>query len=217
MLRAVLILSSLMALCTDQSAAADPVRAQKQPSQTAATSPFMRVFGNALPPFGFVDFCDRTPSECVPSGPAEARFEATPQRIAELDDVNRTVNRQIVPVTDLELYGVQEFWTIPVDRGDCEDYVLLKRQILMRRGWPSSALLITVVRDERGDGHAVLTARTAQGDFVLDNKVAVVKPWQQTGYRFIMRQSYVDPRMWMSLSPDANGRGAVATSMPARN
>ena len=121
------------------------------------------------------------------------------------------------PITDIELYGVQEYWTLPTDRGDCEDYVLLKRQILMQRGWPSGALLITVVRDERGDGHAVLTARTAQGDYVLDNKVSAIKSWHQTGYKFIMRQSYVDPRMWMSLAPDDNGRGSLLTSQPNRN
>lgn len=216
MLRAALVLSSLLSILPVAGAAAEPVRAQKQ-VQAAQASPFMRVYGNALPPFGFVDFCDRSPSECMSSGPTEARFDATAQRMAELDDVNRMVNKQIEPVTDIDLYGVQEFWTMPATRGDCEDYVLLKRHILMQRGWPSSALLITVVRDERGDGHAVLTARTAQGDFVLDNKVSTLKPWQQTGYRFIMRQSYVDPRMWMSLTPDASSRGSVLTSMPNRN
>lgn len=216
MLRAVIVLASLITLSSHVTATAEPARGAKQ-SQAAQASPFMRVYGNALPPFGFVDFCDRAPAECLSSGTAEVRFDASAQRMAELDEVNRVVNRKIEPVTDIDLYGVQEFWTLPVNRGDCEDYVLLKRHILMQRGWPSGALLITVVRDERGDGHAVLTARTAQGDFVLDNKVSVVKPWQQTGYRFIMRQSYVDPRMWMSLTPDAGGRDSVLTSQPNRN
>jgi len=216
MLRAVVVLSTLLTALPHAGAMAEPARAPKQ-SQAAQASPFMRVFGNALPPFGFVDFCDRAPAQCLASGSSESRFDANPQRMAELDEINRLVNRRIEPVTDIELYGVQEFWTLPVDRGDCEDYVLLKRHILMQRGWPSGALLITVVRDERGDGHAVLTARTAQGDFVLDNKVSVVKPWQQTGYRFIMRQSYVDPRMWMALSPDAGARDSVLTSQPNRN
>ena len=62
--------------------------------------------------------------------------------------------------------------------------------MLMDRGWPTSSLLMTVVRDEKGEGHAVLTARTAQGDFILDNKVDEVKLWHQTRYEFIMRQSY---------------------------
>jgi hypothetical protein len=34
----------------------------------------------------------------------------------------------------------------------------------MLRGWPESKLLITVVRDENNEGHAVLTVRTDEGD-----------------------------------------------------
>ena len=71
----------------------------------------------------------------------------------------------------------------------------------MERGWPASALLITVVRDERGEGHAVLTARTMQGDFILDNKTDEIRVWHRTRYDFIMRQSYLNPRIWMSLDP----------------
>ena len=40
-------------------------------------------------------------------------------------------------------------------------------------------MLMTVVRDEKGEGHAVLTARTVQGDFILDNKSEEVKVWTQ--------------------------------------
>ncbi len=35
----------------------------------------------------------------------------------------------------------------------------------MQAGWPREALLITVVRDKKGDGHAVLTVKTDKGDF----------------------------------------------------
>ena len=192
-------------------AAADPAGA----ARTANPAPYMRVFGATPPPFGFVHFCERTPSECVANGSADLRMSAGPQRLSELDQVNRSVNKAIAPATDLELYGVQEYWTLPVDRGDCEDYALLKRQILMRMGWPASALLMTVVRDELGDGHAVLTARTSQGDFILDNKVSDIRLWHRTGYRFVMRQSYVDPRLWMSLVPDSADRGSTLTSQPA--
>lgn len=162
---------------------------------------YMRVFGQAAPPYGFVQFCDRRPQECATTSAVEARFNASPERLSELDEINRAVNAAIEPATDAELYGVEEFWTLPVSKGDCEDYALLKRHILMTRGWPASALLLTVVKDEKGDGHAILTARTTQGDFVLDNKVATVKAWHATGYDYIMRQSYLNPRIWMSLDP----------------
>jgi len=162
-------------------------------------SPFMRAFGSAQPPYGFVQFCETQPQFCVGHWPVNDRFDATPERLSELDEVNRTVNAAITPVTDMEAYGVEEYWTLPQASGDCEDYVLLKRQGLIARGWPDSALLVTVVRDEHGDGHAVLTARTAQGDFILDNKVSDVRIWSATPYQFVMRQSYVNPRAWVSL------------------
>ncbi|CFX38502.1 Transglutaminase [Candidatus Filomicrobium marinum] len=160
---------------------------------------FMKIFGPAQPPYGFVRFCESNPKYCAPHGIAETRLTATPERLIELDEVNRYVNDRIQPLTDQEIYGVTEYWTLPDKYGDCEDYVLLKRQILIERGWPPSALLITVVRDEYGDGHAVLTARTSQGDYILDNKVSEVRVWSSTPYQYVMRQSYVNPRVWVSL------------------
>ena len=190
------------------SANADPTK--HKPLDRAPS--YMRVFGQAAPPYGFVQFCDRTPDECAAGPMAESRFQAGPERLAELDEINRAVNTAIEPATDAELYGVEEFWTLPPNgKGDCEDYALLKRHILIKRGWPIGSLLMTVVRDEKGDGHAILTARTTQGDFILDNKVATVKQWHATGYEYIMRQSYINPRVWMSLDPN-NGQAPLAIS-----
>jgi len=171
------------------------------PRDQDRASPYMRVFGASHPPYGFVQFCERTPEECRQGPQEEQRLSASPQRLSELDAVNRAVNREIAPATDLELYGLTEYWTLPTNKGDCEDYALLKRKRLMARGWPASALLLTVVRDDRGEGHAVLTARTVQGDFILDNKVDEVKAWHRTPYEYIMRQSYLNTMMWMSLDP----------------
>lgn len=185
--------------------AAVPVAATAQ--EIAALAPakrapeFMRTFGNAQPPYGFVRFCDSQPQECqiTQASMFDVRFLATPERLSELDEINREVNHEIEPATDLEIYGVNEFWTLPKTRGDCEDYALLKRHRLIERGWPSSALLMTVVRDEKNEGHAVLTARTTQGDFILDNKIDIVRLWNKTPYHYVMRQSYLDPKVWVSL------------------
>jgi predicted transglutaminase-like cysteine proteinase len=185
-------------------AAAEPVRS----AGVDKPSPYMRVLGQSHPPYGFVQFCEVYTAECAAGPIAERRFVPSAEQLSELDEVNRTVNHAIRPATDLELYGVSERWTLPVVKGDCEDYALLKRYILVRRGWPTSALLMTVVRDEQGEGHAVLTARTAQGDFILDNKVEEVKLWHRTPYEFVMRQSYLNPKVWMAL--DARKAGAPA-------
>jgi predicted transglutaminase-like cysteine proteinase len=171
------------------------------PREQDRASPYMRVFAVTQPPYGFVEFCERMPEECRQGPQEEQRFSGTPDRLSQLDAINRAVNREIEPATDLEIYGQTEYWTIPTTKGDCEDYALLKRQRLMRLGWPASALLMTVVRDHKGEGHAVLTARTVQGDFILDNKTDEVKVWHRTGYEYIMRQSYLNPRIWMSLDP----------------
>lgn len=178
-------------------AKADPIL--KEASTAGISSAFMRVFGLSQAPYGFVRFCESNTIECNPDGREEARLDATPERLSELDAINRTVNRAIKPLTDIEVYGVTEYWTLPISAGDCEDYALLKRKMLMARGWPASSLLMTVVRDERGEGHAVLTARMAQGDYVLDNKVDGVKIWHQTPYQFVMRQSYLNPKVWVAL------------------
>jgi predicted transglutaminase-like cysteine proteinase len=114
--------------------------------------------------------------------------------------VNAWVNGNIKPVTDLEHWGVIEQWDYPSDGyGDCEDYVLLKRRMLVQAGWPREALLITVVRDKRGDGHAVLTVKTDKGEFILDNQEAEILPWFKTGYRFVKRQSQSDQNVWIAL------------------
>ena len=168
-------------------------------SQIYRQSAFMRAFGAAQPPYGFVQFCESQPRHCAGSWQGGDRFEATPADLSELDEINRLVNTNVKPVTDMEAYGVEEFWTLPTTSGDCEDYALLKRKMLIERGWPESSLLLTVVRDEQGEGHAVLTARTAYGDFVLDNKISDVRIWNQTPYQFVMRQSYVNPKAWVSL------------------
>ena len=173
-----------------------PFRAQER------TSPYLRVHGVTQPPYGFVDFCNREPQECREDRPEETRVAGNKDQLAELDRVNRMVNRDVKPFSDQELYGVPEFWTVAKGKGDCEDYALLKRQILMRSGWPASALLLTVVLDEKGEGHAILTARTASGDYVLDNKTDEMKLWSKTPYRYVMRQSYLSVKIWMSLDPD---------------
>lgn len=154
------------------------------------------------PPVGYVQFCEDFPADCVVTT-APRRVELTEASWRELVDVNDMVNQSITPVTDQELYGVPEYWTYPVTAGDCEEYVLLKRRVLIERGWPASALLITVVRDEAGDGHAVLTVTTSAGDLVLDNQHAEIRLWHDTPYEYLKRQSAANANAWVSLGTPA--------------
>jgi predicted transglutaminase-like cysteine proteinase len=88
---------------------------------------------------------------------------------------------------------------------------LLKRRMLMQAGWPRQALLITVVRDKQGDGHAVLTVKTDKGEFILDNQTEEVLLWSETEYRFVKRQSQIDPNLWIALG-DPRPAAATASS-----
>jgi len=166
----------------------------------------------ARPPIGWVEFCAEHASECKVA-PSEPRNVVLTLRLwRDLARINQAVNANIKPMTDLEHYGVVEKWAYPDDGyGDCEDYVLLKRRMLMEAGWPREALLITVVRETSGDGHAVLTVRTDRGDFVLDNQNAAIVLWSESGYRFVKRQSQSDPNIWVSLG-DPRPSAATATS-----
>ena len=130
----------------------------------------------------------------------------------DLERVNLFVNAHVKPMTDMEHWGVVERWNYPDDGyGDCEDYVLQKRKLLIQAGWPREALLITVVRDKHGDGHAVLTVKTDKGEFVLDNQNDQILLWSDTGYRFVKRQSQSDPNAWIALG-EPRGTPATAAS-----
>ncbi len=115
-------------------------------------------------------------------------------------DINNQINLAVTPVTDLEYYKKEEHWTYPKRYGDCEDYALLKRYMLIQKGWPTSSLLITVVKQLSGDGHAVLTVRTDHADYILDNLEMKIKPWNKTAYRYLKRQSARHSGKWTRIT-----------------
>ena len=195
-------------LCAAATCAA--ITAAPAPGEAVEHAIYVSVGAVSRPPIGWVEFCTENPKECTtaPSSPRDVVL--TPKAWKDLVRVNRWVNETIKPVTDLEQWGVVEKWSYPdTGKGDCEDYVLLKRRMLMQAGWPREALLITVVRDKKGDGHAVLTVKTDKGDFILDNQAEHVLLWSDTGYRFVKRQSQSDPNVWVALG---DPRPATATA-----
>lgn len=182
------------------------------PAAEAANEPplFISLGTSARAPIGWTEFCTQHARDCEVK-PLEARdVVLSPKAWKDLTRINNWVNEHIKPMTDLDHWGVVERWSYPDDGyGDCEDYVLLKRKMLMQAGWPRQALLITVVRDTKGEGHAVLTVKTDKGEFVLDNQNEEIVIWSGTGYRFVKRQSQSDPNVWVSLG---DPRPAPATA-----
>ena len=168
----------------------------------------------ARAPIGYVEFCNEMPKECAGKDSEPRDVVLTSKVWKDLIRVNKWANDSIAPITDMDHWGVVETWSYPDDgKGDCEDYVLLKRRLLIQAGWPREALLITVVRDKRGDGHAVLTVKTDKGDFILDNQEEQVLLWSETGYRFVKRQSQSNPNRWVALG---DPRPTIATATSSR-
>ena len=162
-------------------------------------------------PIGWVEFCADHPHECKAAPGAARDVVLSNKAWADLTRINRWVNENVTPMTDLEHWGVVEKWSYPDDGyGDCEDYVLLKRRMLMEAGWPRAALLITVVREKNGNGHAVLTVKTDKGEFILDNQEEKVLLWSETNYRYVKRQSQTDPNVWITLGNESQKAVAAA-------
>ncbi len=161
---------------------------------------FAQPTGATSIPIGAADFCRRDPADCGPTPHLVAAETLTAQSWQQLLSVNADVNIRIVPETDQDNYRLAEFWAYPDGRGDCEDIALEKRRELIAAGWDASTLLMTVVREANGDGHAVLMVRTDRGDLILDNQDSRILLWNQTPYDFIKRQSQANAGQWVGLN-----------------
>jgi len=169
------------------------------PSQSGS-SENMKTFGRTSIPIGHYEYCQKYRDRC--SAPAGgSRVQLTGDLWYTIVEVNDRINREVRPLTDMEIFGVEERWEYPGNVGDCEDYALQKRKVLNSMGLPLGALLLTVGRDADGGGHAVLTVVTDRGDFVLDNVEKRVLRWQDAELTYLKRQSSRDPRRWESLRP----------------
>ena len=177
---------------------------------SSAMTGAMQVIGKANPPIGHYEFCRIYTTECQPASHDPGPVKLTEDGWRTLLDINYTVNTSIEPLTDQEIYGVEERWAYPRTVGDCEDFVLLKRKMLMAKGFDPADLLITVVLQPNGEGHAVLTVRTDHGDFVLDNMRNKVLLWSDTEYTFLKRQASDNPGQWVKLQ---DGRATAVGSV----
>ncbi len=173
-------------------------------ANAASGNAHMVTAGRTSQPIGHFEYCKQYSSDCNLRTTKTQATELTRKRWSELVEVNNHANTSVTPVTDLEYYQVEEHWTYPKNYGDCEDYALMKRHMLMKRGWPASSLLITVVRQPNGDGHAVLTVRTDRADYILDNLNGKIRPWQETEYRYLKRQAVKHSGHWSTIDDNRN-------------
>lgn len=168
-------------------------------SVAASAASYMPSGSRTSQPIGHYDYCAANSDDCATRTATPSPVTLTRKLWSDMQDVNNAANTMIEPITDADQWGVEERWSIPVNKGDCEDYVLLKRKQLIAMGVPTSDALITVVRQRNGAGHAVLTVRTDRGDFILDNLEPKILVWNKTSYRYLKRQSDKDASQWVTV------------------
>lgn len=192
MMKAPLARALLIAVAAGLSSAAS-VQAENKGSLSMVTG------GVTSQPIGHYEFCQKYAAECNVRNKLTAPPRVTDYGWKLVREINASVNNSIIAMTDQEIYGRDEVWEYPTTAGDCEDYVLLKRKMLIENGFSVSDLLITVVRKPDGEGHAVLTLRTTEGDFILDNLSDDVKLWTDTPYTYLKRQASFNTGRWVSI------------------
>ena len=216
------IVKLLVAAVVGYSATTMAMKATASPSSVRA--PAMH-HGNWEPvgaqtrrPIGWHNLCLVQPDECRSAAQKPVRVELTAEARHLLNTVTVLANHTIEAQTDDDHYHIDrktliDWWTYPDDgAGDCSDYMLLKRKMLIEAGWPRAAALATVVIDQNGEGHAILTVTTDQGDFVLDNLTDKLLRWDQTGYAYVKRQSQEDENLWVAIADGGEGSPVSSTS-----
>lgn len=156
-------------------------------ANAGTTGSFIVAKSASAPPPGAVSLCRKYQWAC---SNANAPVQNAASVLQAARQVNHLVNASVRLINDSTQYGREEYWTLPSQRGgDCEDFVLLKKQMLFERGVNANDLMIATVLDLNRESHAVLVLRTAHGDYVLDSQHNRVKTWRATGYTFLKMQN----------------------------
>jgi predicted transglutaminase-like cysteine proteinase len=196
-----------LALCFTAAAVSLPGQASADPFPAHVSE-----FQPAKAPEGARNLCRNYPWACGSAAAAVALADGGQMhRVAS--EINLAVNRQVRPERDSANYGTAEKWTLPAgNRGDCEDYALLKKKLLIERGVPADRLLLTVVVGRTREPHLVLLFRGDDADYLLDNMTDAMLPWRSTGYTVVKMQSAADQTAWSAvlLGPLATRKTADA-------
>ena len=102
----------------------------------------------------------------------------------KLEKVNSFFNKKIVFASDMDVYGVEDYWATPVEAlsrgaGDCEDYAIAKYFSLKMMGVTEEKLRIAYVKAlQYNIFHMVMVYYSSpEADpLVLDNLVDSIKP-----------------------------------------
>ena len=128
---------------------------------------------------------------------------------------------QIPYVSDIEHWGIDDYWATPVEMlasngGDCEDYAIGKYFTLLAVGFPMERLRINYVlapaQDPANQAHMVLTyyPKPDAVPFILDNLVKEIKV-ATTRPDLIPVYSFNGEGLWLA-KERASGRASSSSS-----
>jgi predicted transglutaminase-like cysteine proteinase len=168
------------------------------PGNAQSSGAYLPLSDVIAAPSGAANLCAQYAWACLSAGAGSVDSAAALRAARE---VNRRVNQRVRAVDDTVQYRVEDNWTLPTRRGgDCEDFALLKKFELIRRGVAADRLLIATVFSRTIGPHAVLVLRLDDGDHVLDNLTNEIKSWDRTGYTFLAVQNPKAPETWRRVS-----------------
>jgi predicted transglutaminase-like cysteine proteinase len=96
--------------------------------------------------------------------------------------INRAADLAISPVSDEMQWGVADHWSDPFEtlrsnRGDCEDYAILKYAALQLAGIPKDDVKIVILRNVfPSETHAAVATRVDGQWLILDNRTLTLVP-----------------------------------------
>jgi predicted transglutaminase-like cysteine proteinase len=161
--------------------------------------------GPAGAPFAHTRFCLRYPDECRKPGNDRYNIDAStvylsPAMRGAIKTVNTLVNARIEPRRQSETAATED-WVINPAVGDCNDYAVTKRHMLIKKGVPARALRLTEVSLKSGEHHLVLIVRTNEGDLVLDNLEWKIRTVAQANadFRWVRMESAQNPLFWTTI------------------
>ena len=102
----------------------------------------------------------------------------------KLEKVNRFFNSRIRFATDMEVWGVEDYWATPIEflckgAGDCEDFSIAKYFTLRAMGVNDEKLRITYVKAIQFNIHHMVLSYYSEPEaepLVLDNLVDSISP-----------------------------------------
>jgi predicted transglutaminase-like cysteine proteinase len=95
---------------------------------------------------------------------------------ARVGPINRAANLAIKPVSDEKQWGIADHWSDPFEtllsnRGDCEDYAILKYAALLEAGIPKNDVKIVILKNFfPNEDHAAVATRVDGQWLILDNR-----------------------------------------------